>query len=59
MTHARVPHDAKIYAESGATVPTEMTFDSFAPFKILWVVTNGRVQRNLLWINYHVGSPSA
>jgi hypothetical protein len=50
MTRTRVPHDAKIYIELGATRPTEMAFDSFGPFKILWVVTNGCVQRNFLWV---------
>ncbi len=50
MTHARIPQDAKIYIEVGATRPNEMAFDFFQPFKILWVVTNGRVQRNFLWL---------
>ncbi|HEY4798224.1 MAG TPA: hypothetical protein VII99_04020 [Bacteroidia bacterium] len=50
MTHAKIPHDAEILIELGKSRPEEVSYDTFRPFKILWVVTNGRESRNYLWV---------
>jgi len=50
MTRAKIPHDANILVEVGTNHPKEVAYDPFGPFKILWVVTNGDVCRNFLWI---------
>ena len=47
---AKIPHDAWIWVEVGSQRPTEMSFDAFGPFEMLWVVTNGEVRRQLLWV---------
>lgn len=50
MKRARVPKDARIFFEVGTDHPSEVDYDPFEPFKILWVVTNGKVRRNFLWV---------
>jgi len=50
VTRAKIPHDANILVEMGTNRPKEVAYDPFGPFKILWVVTNGDVRRNFLWI---------
>jgi hypothetical protein len=50
MNRAQVPPNSKIYIELGTTYPTEVDYDPIAPFKILWVVTNGEIRRKFLWI---------
>lgn len=48
MNRPIVPADAHILVEVGASRPTETGFDPFGPYEVLWVVTNGKVQRNFL-----------
>lgn len=50
MTRTKVPCGAKILVEVGTTRPSEVSFDPFGPFKILWAITNGAVRRNFLWV---------
>jgi hypothetical protein len=50
MTRARVPTDARILVEVGVRRPIEVAYDPLGPFRILWVVTNGRTRRNFLWV---------
>ena len=50
MNRVRVPSEAKILIEVGGRRPTEAAYEPFSPFKILWVITNGAVRRNFLWI---------
>jgi hypothetical protein len=50
MTRAKIPQDAKILIELGKSRPEKVSYDTFRPFKILWVLTNGRETRNYLWV---------
>jgi hypothetical protein len=50
MTRATVPEDAMILFEVGTKRPAEVTYGPSVPFKMLWVVTNGRELRNFLWV---------
>lgn len=50
MNRAKVPENSKVYVELGTKYPTEVDYDPFVPFQILWVITNGQVRRNFLWI---------
>jgi hypothetical protein len=50
MSRALVPKDAKIYVELGTKYPTEVDYDPFIPFEILWVITNGKLHRKFLWV---------
>jgi len=50
MTTGRVPKDAKVLFEIGNSRPYEVDFEPYGPFKILWVVTNGEIRRNFLWV---------
>lgn len=50
MTRAKVPKEARILVEQGTRHPVEVAYDSFQPFRIHWVVTNGRTRRNFLWV---------
>ncbi|MGO8762201.1 MAG: hypothetical protein ACLP2P_15880 [Desulfobaccales bacterium] len=50
MNRAKVPQDSKILVELGSKYPTEVAYDPFIPFEILWVITNGQVHRKFLWI---------
>ena len=50
MSRARVPDDARILVEVGSGRPSEVGYDPFAPFRMLWVVTNGVVRRKFLWV---------
>jgi hypothetical protein len=50
MSRARIPGDGKILVELRSERPSEMGYDPFAPFSMLWVVTNGVVRRKFLWV---------
>lgn len=50
MTRAKVPREATILVELGSRRPMEVAYDPFCPFRILWVVTNGKTRRNFLWV---------
>jgi hypothetical protein len=50
MSRAKIPPKANILVEVGTNRPKEVAYDPFRPFKILWVVTNGDIRRNFLWI---------
>ena len=50
MPRAKVPQDAPILVEVGSQRPDEVAFDPFESFEMLWVVTNGRERRQLLWV---------
>lgn len=50
MPRAKVPKQARILVEVGSSRPEEVAYDPFGPFRILWVVTNGRTRRNFLWV---------
>jgi hypothetical protein len=47
---AKVPPEVPLLIEVGSPRPTETSFDSQGPFEILWVLTNGVVQRCFLRI---------
>jgi len=36
--------------ELGGERPAEVAYDPCGPFRMLWVITNGRVRRNFLWV---------
>jgi hypothetical protein len=50
MNRASIPPVAVILVEVGSHRPHKVTYDAFGPFKILWVITNGTMRRNFLWI---------
>jgi hypothetical protein len=50
MNRAPIPGNAKILVEVGSNRPSEMGYDPFAPFRMLWVITNGVVRRKFLWV---------
>jgi hypothetical protein len=50
MNQASIPPEAAILVEVGSHRPHKVAFDAFGPFKILWVITNGTIRRNFLWI---------
>jgi hypothetical protein len=50
MKRAEIPPEANILVELGTTRPAAMKFRPLEPFQMLWVVTNGRVRRNFLWM---------
>jgi MgsA AAA+ ATPase C terminal len=50
MNRASTPPEAAILVEVGSHRPHKVVFDAFGPFKILWVITNGTMRRNFLWI---------
>jgi hypothetical protein len=50
MNRAKVPVDAAVLIELGTQRPLEVAFAPFVPFQILWVVTDGKVQRKFLWV---------
>jgi hypothetical protein len=50
MTRAKIPIDGNILVELGQTRPLEVGYDAFSPFQILWVITDGTVQHNFIWI---------
>jgi hypothetical protein len=50
MSRALIPPDAKILVELRKDRPLEVSYNAFGPFKILWVITDGAVQHNFLWI---------
>jgi hypothetical protein len=50
MNRASIPPEAAILVEVGSHRPHKVVFDAFGPFKILWVITNGTMRRNFLWI---------
>lgn len=47
---AKVPKEASILVEVGTRRPIEVAYDPLGPFRMLWVVTNGKVRRNFLWL---------
>lgn len=49
---AKVPKDANIYFEVGKERPTEVAYDPFGPFNMVWVVTNGKIRRNFIWVRF-------
>ena len=51
-TRATVPDDAKILWEVGTKRPTEVAYDPYGPFNMVWVVTNGEIRRNFLWVRF-------
>ena len=52
IKRASIPPDAKVLVELGTSCPTVVPYDPIAPFEILWVVTNGKVRRNFIWVTY-------
>ena len=50
MARAKVPRDTRIFVEVGAQRPEEVSFDPFGPFEVLWVITNGRIERQFIWL---------
>jgi hypothetical protein len=50
MNRARVPQNSNVLVELGGKYPTEVGYDPFVPFEILWVITNGQMRKKFLWI---------
>jgi hypothetical protein len=48
--HSKLPDDASTLTALGTKRPAKTGYAPFVPFEMLWVVTNGQVQRNLLWV---------
>lgn len=50
MNRAKVPQNSNVLVELGTKYPTEVDYDPFVPFEILWVIRNGQVRKKFLWI---------
>ena len=50
MKRIPIPKDAKILVELGAKQPEETAYNASSPFQLLWVITNGTIQRKFLWV---------
>jgi len=50
MNRIPIPKDTKILVEVGAELPQKTAYDAFEPYRLLCLVTNGRIQRKFLWV---------
>lgn len=50
MPRAKVPPETRVLVEVGSQRPSEVAFDPLGPFEMLWVVTNGKARRKLMWV---------
>jgi hypothetical protein len=50
MNRIPIPKGAKILVELGAEQPQQTAYNASSPFQLLWVITNGIIQRKFLWI---------
>lgn len=50
MNRIPIPKGAKILVELGTEQPQQAAYNNTSPFQLLWVITNGTIQRKFLWI---------
>jgi hypothetical protein len=52
IKRAKIPKNAKVLTELGTKRPDAVPYDPVVPFEMLWVVTNGSIRKNFLWIAF-------